>query len=81
MSAAEGQSVAELTVKTLKSMCTDANFSAFFTLCSCFHERSNVNLPVLPQKEKYQGDMKMELRMAHTVLLLKIITVKHTMRY
>ena len=29
MSAAEGQSVTELTVKTLKSMCTDANFNAF----------------------------------------------------
>ena len=52
MSAAEGQSVAELTVKTLKSMRTDANFNAFFTLCNCFREHSNVNLPVLPRKRK-----------------------------
>ena len=52
MSAAEGQSVAELTIKTLKSMRTDANFNAFFTLCNCFREHSNVNLPVLPRKRK-----------------------------
>ena len=52
MSAAEGQSVAELTVKTLKSMRSDANFDAFFTLCNCFREHSNVNLPVLPRKRK-----------------------------
>ena len=48
MSAAEGQSVAELTVKTLKSMRTDANFNAFFTLCNCFREHGNVNLLVFP---------------------------------
>ena len=47
MSAAEGQSVAELTVKTFMSMRTDANFNAFFTLCNCFREHSNVNFPVL----------------------------------
>ena len=32
LSAAEGQSVAELIVKTLKSMRTDENFTAFFDL-------------------------------------------------
>ena len=52
MSAAEGQSVAELTVKTLKSMRTDENFTAFFALCNCFRERTNTNLPVLPRKRK-----------------------------
>jgi len=36
MSAAEGQSMADLMVKTLKSMHTDANFNAFFGLCNCF---------------------------------------------
>ena len=51
MSAAEGQSVAELTVKTLKSMRTDENFSAFFALCNCFREHTNTNLPVLPRKK------------------------------
>ena len=52
MSAAEGQSVAELTIKTLKSMRTDANFNAFFSLCNCFREHTNINLPILPQKRK-----------------------------
>ena len=33
------------------------------------------------ENEKHQGEMKLELRMAHTVLLLRIIIVKHTMRY
>ena len=51
MSAAEGQSVAELTVKTLKSMRTDENFT-FFALCNCFRECTNTNLPVLPRKKK-----------------------------
>ena len=37
---------------TFKSMCTDANFSAFFSLCNCFCEHSNINLPVLPRKRK-----------------------------
>ena len=50
--AAEGHSVAELTVKTLKFMCTDANFSVFFSLYNCFHTSSNVDLPMLPQKRK-----------------------------
>ena len=49
MSAAE---VAELTVKTLKSMCTDANFNTFFSLCNCFREHTNTNLPILPRKRK-----------------------------
>ena len=52
LSAAEGQSVAELIVKTLKSMRTDENFTAFFDLCNCFCERTNTNLPILPWKRK-----------------------------
>ena len=52
MSAAEGQSVAEVTVKTLKSMRTDENFTAFFDVCNCFCERTNTNLPILPRKRK-----------------------------
>ena len=42
----------ELSVKTLKSIRTDANFSPFFSLFNCFRECSNVNLIVLPQKGK-----------------------------
>ena len=52
MSAIEGQTVTELTVKTLKSMCTDANFNAFFSLCNCFRELTKFNLPTLPRKRK-----------------------------
>ena len=52
MSAAEGRSVAELTVRILKSMHTDENFTAFFALCNCFRERTNTNLPILSQKRK-----------------------------
>ena len=52
MSAAEGQSVAELTVKILKSMRTDENFTAFFDVCNCFRECTNTNLPILPWKRK-----------------------------
>lgn len=52
LSAAEGQSVAELIVKTLKSMRTDENFTAFFDLYNCFRERTNTNLPILQWKRK-----------------------------
>jgi len=52
MSAAEGQSVAELIVKTLKSMCTDDNFKAFFDLVNCFREHTNSDPPRLPRKRK-----------------------------
>ena len=45
MSAAEGQFVAE-------SMRTDEDFTAFFDVCNCFRERTNTNLPILPQKRK-----------------------------
>ena len=52
MSAAEGQSVDELTVKTLKSMRTGDNFKAFFDLVNCFRERTNSDLPRLPRKRR-----------------------------
>ena len=52
MSAAEGQSVAELTIKTLKSRHTDGNFNAFFSLCNCFCKHYNVKLTTLPWKRK-----------------------------
>ena len=52
MSAAEGQAVAELTVKTLKSRHTDGNFNAFFSLCNYFCKHYNINLPTLPWKRK-----------------------------
>ena len=48
----QSMSAAELTVKTLKSMCTDENFNAFFSLCNCFCEHSDVNLPILLRKRK-----------------------------
>ena len=52
MSAAEGQSMADLMVKMLKPMRTDANFNASFGLCNCFCEFTNTNLPILLRKRK-----------------------------
>ena len=52
MSAAEGQAIAELTVRTLKAMRTDTSFTLFFNLVDHFRELTGTNLPVLPRKRK-----------------------------
>ena len=49
ISAAEGQAIAEL---TLKSMRTDTSFTQFFNLVERFRELNGTNLPVLPRKRK-----------------------------
>ena len=52
MSAAEGHSLAECTVKTLVSMRTTDCFDGFLLLVHCFCERTNTNPPVLPRKRR-----------------------------
>ena len=52
MSAAEGQAVAELTVRTLKAMRTEESFAMFFDLVNRFHEMSGTDSPVLPRKRR-----------------------------
>ena len=81
MSAAEGQSVAELTVKTLKSMRTDANFNAFLVCVTISVSAPIPNVQYCHGREKHLGDLKLELRKDHTVLLLRTTTIEHTLRY
>lgn len=52
MSSAEGQAIAELTVRTLKAMRTDTSFTLFFNLVDRFRELTGTNFPVLPRKRK-----------------------------
>ena len=52
MSAAEGQAVAELTVRTLKGMRTEESFAMFFELVNRFREMSGTDSPVLPRKRR-----------------------------
>ena len=52
MSASEGQSVAELYVKTLQLMQNDEAFDAFIRLVNCFHEQMGTSDPTLPRKRK-----------------------------
>ncbi|KAL5476021.1 hypothetical protein EMCRGX_G025921 [Ephydatia muelleri] len=52
MSASEGQSVAELSVKTLQLMRNDESFDAFFRLVNCFREQTGTSSPKLPRKRK-----------------------------
>ena len=52
MSAPEGQSVAELSVKTLQLMRNDESFDAFFRLVNCFREQTGTSSPKLPRKRK-----------------------------
>ena len=53
MSASEGQSVAELFVKTLQ-MRNDESFDAFFRLVNCFREQTGTSSPKLPVREKFR---------------------------
>ena len=52
MSAAEGQTVTELTVRTLKVMRTEESFALFFYLVDRFREMTGTDLPVLPRKRR-----------------------------
>ena len=52
MSASEGQSVAELSVKTLQLMRNDESFDAFFRLVNCFREQTGTSSPKLPRKRQ-----------------------------
>ena len=52
MSAAEGQTVTELTVRTLKVMRTEESFTLFFDLVDRFRELTGTDLPVLPRKRR-----------------------------
>ena len=52
MSAAEGQAVAELTVRTLKGMRTEESFALFFDLVDRFRVVTGTDPPVLPRKRR-----------------------------
>ena len=52
MSAAEGQAIAELTVRTLKTMRNDESFALFFDLVNRFCELTGTDPPVLPRKRR-----------------------------
>ena len=53
MSAAKGQAVAELTVCTLKGMCTEESFALFFfDFVDCFCTVTSTDPPVLRPQEK-----------------------------
>ena len=52
MSAAERQAVAELTVRTLKAMRTEASFDLFFELVNRVQELTGTDPPVLPRKRR-----------------------------
>ena len=78
MSAAEGQTVAKLTVRTLKSMSTS------MLSLGCVTTSMSTPIPTLQhchRKEMHLGDLKLELRKDHTVLQLRTITVMQTLRH
>ena len=52
LSAAEAQSVAKLTVTTLKKMRADESFDLFFKLVLSLQESTGTNPPTLPRKRK-----------------------------
>ena len=52
MSAAEGQTITELTVRTLKGMRTEESFTLFFDHVERFRELNDTDLPVVPRKRR-----------------------------
>ena len=51
----QGQAVAELTVCTLKGMCTEESFALFFDLVNRFREVAGTDPPVLPRKRRSEA--------------------------
>ena len=52
LSAAEAQSIAQMTIKTLQSMRSDEAFKLFFGLVERVHENTGTDKPILPRKRK-----------------------------
>ena len=52
MWAADGQEIAQMSLETLKGMCTDEAFSLFFALVGQSCQHAGTNEPVLPLKKK-----------------------------
>lgn len=52
LSAAEAQSIAQMTIKTLRSMRTDEAFKLFFGLVERVRESTGTDKPTLPRKRK-----------------------------
>ena len=52
MSAAEGQKVADMTIRTLQSICSDVNFQLFWSLINQKASSLDIDEPVLPRQRK-----------------------------
>lgn len=52
MSTAEGQKIANITIRTLKSICSDEKFVLFWTLTKQKASKLDINEPVLPRQRK-----------------------------
>ena len=82
ISASEGQSVAELSVKTLQLMRNDESFDAFFRLVNCFREQRVQVLPNYCVREKFLVALKLEREKNHTmIIVLRIIIEDCILRY
>ena len=82
MSASEGQSVAELYVKTLQLMQNDEAFDAFFRLVNRFHEQMGTSAPILPTRERLLVTLKLEReKNLIMILVLRIIIDDCILRY
>ena len=82
MSAAAGQSVADLTVATLKQMHGDELFRLFYNVVDTNRQKAGVDEPILPRKRKAPSGLVAV--MAFTALLLRTATatsiLKHSMQ-
>ena len=82
MSAAEGHSLAECTVKTLVSMRTTEFFDGFFRLVNVFCASRDTNPPVLPRKRRAPARFEIGTgEGSHSATVEDHYTVTHTSRF
>eukprot|EP00731_Ephydatia_muelleri_P000006 Em0001g6a len=79
MSAAEGQKVAAMTVKTLKSLRTDESFQAFWELVQKTANELEVECPSLPRKRRAPRRYD-SIGITKMLFLIKLIIVHFSLK-
>ena len=66
LSAAEGQAMAAMTIRTLKTMISDDTFAVFWKYVTTLAEHNLVNAPVLPRRRRLPARYLMKHRSPDT---------------
>ena len=82
ISAAEGQCVADMTVRTLQSIRNDSNFDLFWEKTTQDANKAGTTEPSLPRRKELRGELMIVMKTAvHIPPLLKNTTGGFTMKH